>query len=111
MYTNSSNNFFHNKGAIDMLLVQMTEENIRNILGEEIDKKLSKILSDMKNDSRDGNDENKSLTLDEAAKYLRVSKPTLHRLMNDSEISYFKIRRRTFITKDSLDEYKKVNTQ
>lgn len=94
-----------------MLLVQMTEENIRNILGEELDKKLTKILDEMKNDSKNGNDENKSLTLDEAAKYLRVSKPTLHRLINDSEISYFKVRRRTFITKESLDEYKKINTQ
>ena len=93
-----------------MLLVQMTEENIRNILGEEIDKKLSKIFADIKNDSKDNSDENKSLTLDEAAKYLRVSKPTLHRLMNDSEISYFKVRRRTYITRTSLDEYIKSNT-
>lgn len=99
-----------NNGAKKMLLVQMTEENIRNILGEELDKKLSKILDEMKNDSKNGNDENKSLTLDEAAKYLRVSKPTLHRLMNDSEISYFKVRRRTYITRESLDEYIRSNT-
>ena len=106
----NNSNFTINKRGLLMLLVQMTEENIRNILGEELDKKLSKILNEMKNDSKDGDEGNTSLTLDEAAKYLRVSKPTLHRLMNDSEISYFKVRRRTYITRESLDEYIRSNT-
>lgn len=93
-----------------MLLVQMTEENIRNILGEEIDKKLSKIFSQMKNDSKEVDDGNKSFTLVEAANYLRVSKPTIHKLMNCGEISYFKVRRRTYITRESLDKYISNNT-
>lgn len=93
-----------------MLLVQMTEDNIRSIFGDELDKKLKIILAELKNDSSNESDERKSLTLDEAAKYLRVSKPTIHRLMNDSEISYFKVRRRTYITKESLDTYITINT-
>ncbi|PKL77929.1 MAG: hypothetical protein CVV25_13180 [Ignavibacteriae bacterium HGW-Ignavibacteriae-4] len=93
-----------------MLLVQMTEDNIRSIFGDELDKKLKMILAELKNDSSNKSDERKALTLDEAAKYLRVSKPTIHRLMNDSEISYFKIRRRTYITKESLDKYITSNT-
>lgn len=93
-----------------MLLVQMTEDNIRSIFGDELDKKLKIVLAELKNDLPKESDENKTLTLDEAAKYLRVSKPTIHRLMNDSEISYFKIRRRTYITKESLDKYISNNT-
>lgn len=93
-----------------MLLVQMTEDNIRSILGEELEKKLKSILTELKKDSPKESEENNSLTLDEAAKYLRISKPTIHRLMNDSEISYFKVRRRTYITKVSLDKYISNNT-
>lgn len=93
-----------------MLLVQMSEENIRSIFGEELDKKLKTVLAELKNDSNNGSDENKSLTLEEAANYLRVSKPTIHKLMNSSQISYFKVRRRTYITKESLDKYISKNT-
>lgn len=93
-----------------MLLVQMSEENIRSIFGEELDKKLKIVLAELKNDSNSGSDERKSLTLDEAANYLRVSKPTIHKLMNCSEISYFKVRRRTYITKESLEKYITSNT-
>ena len=93
-----------------MLLVQMSEENIRSIFGEELDKKLKIVLAELKNDSNSGSDERKSLTLDEAANYLRVSKPTIHKLMNCSDISYFKVRRRTYITKESLDKYISSNT-
>lgn len=88
----------------------MSEENIRNIFGEELDKKLKIVLAELKNDSNSGSDERKSLTLEEAANYLRVSKPTIHKLMNNSEISYFKVRRRTYITKESLDKYITSNT-
>lgn len=93
-----------------MLLVQMTEDNIRSILGDELDKKLKIILTELKNDSTIESEKNKSLTLDEAANYLRVSKPTIHKLMNCSDISYFKVRRRTYITKESLDKYISNNT-
>lgn len=93
-----------------MLVVHMTEDNIRSILGEELDKKLKTILSELINDSINESAENKSLTLEEAANYLRVSKPTIHKLMNCSEISYFKVRRRTYITKESLDRYISNNT-
>ncbi len=49
-------------------------------------------------------------TIEEACKYLRISRPTLHSKMNSKSINYIKINRRTFIKQSELDEFLERNT-
>ncbi|MGE4159252.1 MAG: helix-turn-helix domain-containing protein [Planctomycetota bacterium] len=42
-------------------------------------------------------------SIPEAAKYLKVSEPTLYRWMKDGTLSYFKVGRRTFFKRENLD--------
>jgi len=52
----------------------------------------------------------KLLTIEEACKYLRISRPTLHNKMNNKSINYIKINRRTFIKQSELDDFLERNT-
>ncbi len=86
-------------------------------LTEELTKKIVKILIEKlgltkESDSKaiEKKDIHDGLTITETSKYLGVSKVTVHRLMNDGEITYFKIRRRSFITKTSIKKYIEKNT-
>jgi excisionase family DNA binding protein len=45
------------------------------------------------------------LTLTESAAALRISKPTLYRLMETGELATVKIRRRTFIERGELTRF------
>lgn len=44
-------------------------------------------------------------TVDEAAQYLRISKPTLYRLMRSGEISYRNIGKRRKLTQSDIDRF------
>lgn len=68
------------------------------------------LTKELETKAKDNTDLQDGLTITETAKYLGVSKVTVHRLMKDGEITYFKIRRRSFITKDSIKNYIEKNT-
>lgn len=88
-----------------MLLNRFNEESYKELHRGIIREELCLFFEMMKGINRD-----RSFTILEAKDYLKISKPTLHKLMRNGSISYFKIRRRTYFKESSLVEFINSNT-